>query len=669
MKPRQQCLGFFLPRLSIIIFCITIEAQYLHERVVVLYYPIPLSFMKRSFPFFLVINFCLLLPLTLPAFVGKDTLTIQAVDTFRYKFFTGNLFKTADQKEAYNLHGFEHYDLRGSLGNSGQAILNYYAWQPVAHLGFRFFQNDFAPQLMNEDSVRYSDAHQPYTKLFLIAGQYKEANFSFVHSQNVNKNLNFTASFKRIRSTGTYLRQNTNLTSFYISSNYKSPGKRYYLLANVIYNVDKPLVNGGIKNDSDVVHASLGANRALYPVNLNGAQRRYRNRAYNMVQFFNLGYHPALTDSLQPLVFCPTSAFSISTRISDEAIVYSDLYPDSGYYSNVMISHLLTHDSVYFYRIRNAIGWNTWEMKRTGAKRKIGLFLNAENEFVQIKQLAGDTAIVNWVAHAGIFTYADTALNYKVKVTGEYGLAGYNAGDYRADLSAEKSFFSRKVTAGLDGVASLARPDLMSEVYSGNNFSWRTHFDKEGSDALRAFIRSDRYQLEVGGFIRHSDHPVYYNTEALPWQLPGTLDITGAYAYKKLDLGKWCFVNRITWQSVPSNDAIRLPEWVTEHSLYYHNSIKHILYYQLGVDVFYFSSFLANSYMPATGQFYTQDQKSIGNYPYGDLFLNVQVRTVRVFIKYEHINAGIPSYSFFLAPGYAAPDRALKFGVSWIFNN
>ncbi|MFI5151560.1 MAG: putative porin [Bacteroidia bacterium] len=625
--------------------------------------------MKLSIRILVLLSVYLSIPAPAPAMNKRDTIKPAAIDTFRYKYFTGSLFKTANQRDVYNLDGFQHYDFRGNLGNSGQAVTNYYAYQPVEHMGFRYFVNDFACYLVQEDSIRYFDAHQPYTKLFMVAGQNKEANFSFVHSQNVNKNLNFTASFKRIRSAGIYLRQSTNLTSFYISSNYKSPNRHYYLLANIIYNVDKPQVNGGLVNDSDATHATLGGNRAVFHVLLNGAQRRYRQRSFNMTQFFNIGYHPAINDSANIPAFCPTSAFSLSTKISDETLVYADQALDSGFYANHFYSKLVTHDSVYFYRIRNSIGWNTWEMKRSGMKRKLGVFINAENEIIRVNQLAGDTLLQNWIAHGGIFSYTDSSSQGRFKMNVEYGLAGYNAGNYRIDLYAARSFMSKKFLLGVDGVASASKPDFMSQVYSSNNFIWKTHFENEGINAANGFVRSGRYQLEAGAFLKHFEKPVYYTSQGLPWQDASGIDVTGAYAYKKIDLGKWSLINRITWQSVPGNEAIRFPEWVTEHSLYYHNSIKKILDYQIGFDVFYFSAFYAKAYMPATGQFYAQDQKMIGNYPYGDIFLNVQVRTVRVFIKYEHVNSGIPSYAFYLAPGYPAPDRAFKFGVSWIFNN
>jgi len=608
-------------------------------------------------------------PLTVAAGNPRDTVKGSVMDTLHVKYYTGELFKPADQKDPYSLKGFEHYDLRGYLGNTGQAVTNYYVDHPVDHLGFRYFNNDFAANLINNDSVRYFDTHHPYTNLFFIAGQQKEANFSFTHTQNINKNLNFAAYFKRIRSDGTYLQQATNLTTFYISSNYKSPGRRYYLLANVIYNVDKPQVNGGIKNDSTLEYNTYGTDRKVIPVNLMGAQRRYRERAYNMTQFFNLGFQPAMTDSTHPPRFCPTSAFSLSTKVSDEAITYSDLYPDSGYYSNQFYSTLLTHDSVYFYRIRNALGWNTWEKKRSSENRKLGMYVNVENELIRINQLAGDTVIMNWVAKAGIFTYSDTSRSRSIKLTGEYGLAGYNSGDYRGELSAQQGLFKKRMYVGINGVASLARPDFMSEIYSSNNFIWRNHFEKEGIYSGKAFLRSDKYFFELGAFARQENNPVFYTSEALPWQLSSAVNMTGAYAYKELNMGRWCFSNRVTWQSVPVTDAVRFPEWVTDHSLYYHHNIKKILYYQLGVDVFYFSSYYAKIYMPATGQFYVQDQKAIGNYPYGDVFLNVQVRTVRVFVKYEHVNSGFPSFAYYAAPHYPVPDRSLKFGVSWIFNN
>jgi hypothetical protein len=88
---------------------------------------------------------------------------------------------------------------------------------------------------------------------------------------------------------------------------------------------------------------------------------------------------------------------------------------------------------------------------------------------------------------------------------------------------------------------------------------------------------------------------------------------------------------------------------------------------EIGASVFYTSAYYANSYMPATGQFYLQNQQKYGNYPFIDFFLNVRVQTVRVFIKIDHLNSGYSGTNYIMTPHYPVNERAFKFGVSWKF--
>ena len=73
--------------------------------------------------------------------------------------------------------------------------------------------------------------------------------------------------------------------------------------------------------------------------------------------------------------------------------------------------------------------------------------------------------------------------------------------------------------------------------------------------------------------------------------------------------------------------------------------------------------------MPATGIFYIQNDKKIGNYPYCDIFLNFKIKQARIFIKYQHFNNGWFSTAYYDSPHYPSPESAFKLGISWYFYN
>ena len=84
----------------------------------------------------------------------------------------------------------------------------------------------------------------------------------------------------------------------------------------------------------------------------------------------------------------------------------------------------------------------------------------------------------------------------------------------------------------------------------------------------------------------------------------------------------------------------------------------------IGFDLFYNTSYYANAYMPSLAVFYQQQEKQLGNYPYFDVFLNIRLKRVRFFLKYEHLNSGWIEKNFFTALHYPKNQAILKI---WYF--
>jgi len=130
----------------------------------------------------------------------------------------------------------------------------------------------------------------------------------------------------------------------------------------------------------------------------------------------------------------------------------------------------------------------------------------------------------------------------------------------------------------------------------------------------------------------------------------------------------WHLNNSILYQYVPDSTIIRLPEYVLEHSLYYENDLfKKAMRLQIGASVYFVSNYFSDKYMPATGQFYLQDDKQYGNYPFIDFFINARVKAVRIFFKIDHLNSGWMGNKYQMTPSYPMNDRAFKLGISWRF--
>ncbi|MBC7863438.1 MAG: hypothetical protein IAF38_10715, partial [Bacteroidia bacterium] len=161
---------------------------------------------------------------------------------------------------------------------------------------------------------------------------------------------------------------------------------------------------------------------------------------------------------------------------------------------------------------------------------------------------------------------------------------------------------------------------------------------------------------------------IFFDSYANPVQANIQLMTSRVGLFGKVNLKKIYLKAKVNYQLTNSEFVFRLPNYVAQAQLYYEDKIfKKNLHWQVGAQATYYSDFKANAYMPATNMYYIQDTKTVGNYPFLDFFINCDIKPVRFFFKLEHINQGLTGSNFMLTPNYPMPDRAFKFGFTWLF--
>jgi len=88
---------------------------------------------------------------------------------------------------------------------------------------------------------------------------------------------------------------------------------------------------------------------------------------------------------------------------------------------------------------------------------------------------------------------------------------------------------------------------------------------------------------------------------------------------------------------------------------------------QLGVNAIANTLWYAPTYSPDLGQFYAQKRELIGNFPYMDIFANIQWHRASIFVKYTNAFYEWPEPGYFSAYHYIRPRRGFKFGIMWPF--
>lgn len=589
--------------------------------------------------------------------------------TYPTKFFSEKQFEFSDSVNFIDnsLSDFQNYIPKTTLGNTGLPF-NTPVYNPFgANLGFQFSRNSYSTYFFKPDNLKFFDTRTPYTDLFYVLGTKKEQLFKMSFSYNVRKNWNVTANFQRIRSEGSYLRQNTNDNLFAVSTNYKTKNNRYWLLASVCYNVAKNAENGGLVNDS-IVKIIGSVDPSLLSVNLSGAKSSNGNRSVFLKQAFNIGRKS--TDTANAGYVNPGSRILITTLFEDNYFKYEDTYEDAltGYYNHIYKDSSKIFDSTYWNIVENEIAWKRLDNgKHRGLRDLLGISFSAKHELVYSGQYRTDSTFNNLFAGVQVYnTYSKNAVWWNV--SGDYDVNGYNQGDYKASFVIRKLLFDSIFDVSLSAIARKQTVDYSFSNYRTSTFYWKNSFLPQETQGISLNVAVKKYDLNFTAAMNMYSNVPYYDNFAIARQYLGKIPVFYAKLEKNFNFFNWHLNNDVNYQYVQDSMIIRLPAFVLRHSLYYENDIlKGAAILQLGASVYYNTEYYANAYMPATGQFYLQDQKKYGNYPFIDVFLCAKIKAVRVFVKVDHLNKGWTGNNYMLTPSYPYATRTIKFGLSWKF--
>lgn len=619
-----------------------------------------MNLFRRTFFLFLFLHSSVIYSLNTDTVkdTGKVSLT---------KWFTENQFEYSDSiNELDNsLYDFQRYISKNIIGNIGLAEQNIYYRPYQLPLGFVYSANNSLNYFFSSRTLKYHKTRVPYTDLFYVIGTKREQVFRGTFSYNIRKEWNITADFSRIRSEGSYLRQSTNDNFISLSTNYKSPNNRYWLLSSVIYNSMKNAENGGLTDDT-LFFNSGNIDEKLLNVNLTLAKRSAENANVYIKQILNFGKRPADTSAADIIV--PTSRLLFVSSIDANSLKYQDDNPSSSYYTSIYYDSTETFDSTFYYNIENELNWKRSDNKKhRGFNDLLGLGFSFKHQLINIKQKSLDTTFNNLIGGFEFFnTYSSHSFWWNLSA--KYVLEGYNKDDFHSSLNfiKESNDSLTKVTLKLE--TRQQNPDFIYNRFLSNHFIWENIFEKSRSNGIEISLKMKKIKFETCFSAYNYKNVLYFDNYSLPRQYNSFIPIFSIFIKKDISFFKWHFDNKIIYQYIPDSTVIRLPAFITENSIYYENYLlKKALLLKIGASIYYTTSYFSNSYMPVSGQFYVQDEKKYGNYPFIDFFINAKVKSVRVFFKIDHLNSGWNGKGYMLTPDYPYPGRTFKLGVSWRF--
>ncbi|MBH83557.1 MAG: hypothetical protein CMP70_02660 [Flavobacteriales bacterium] len=460
---------------------------------------------------------------------------------------------------------------------------------------------------------------------FSSKGQFIKVN----HQQFINDYILFNLNFDKFSQEGIFNRENLKLHN--ISTNLLFNNKRQTYSAKLTLGYQKFITdeNGGLLNFSDINFDDP----LLYQVSLLNAQNEVKNRNHKLVQKFKL-----------------TDKRSIINKLSilSNRKIYSDNFPNSGFYQNLFIDSIQTFDSLSNIAITNSFGITF-------------------NNFILSQLFHKRHAHINTIDSTD-FDYGLSLNYFNYRRSLSFSSELYKSNDLNFSL---KKIFNLKLlnhTLSLDYDRSRV-PILINSYYS-NHYRFDNDFNNIKIAKATYFVKYKNYSF-ISYLIHYSDY-VYLNQDSHYQQYQKAI----IKLYNKLTINlnwkKFHTTQTIEYQYADNTSIIRFPEFNYNTSLWIESNLfSDNLNTQIGADMNYFTSYYAMAYNPALAKFYLQDNQLIGDVPLISVFLKLKVHNMFICMRYRNIISLINTNAdvYYLIPNYPNYPASFQLSVVWKLNN
>ncbi len=570
------------------------------------------------------------------------------------------------------------------LGVVGSAQNNQ-LFSPLEETGFHSGINAYNAYLWRPRDIRIYDNRSPYTRLLYVMGGEKENILNLAHSQKfLNEQLGASFKFQLYNQVGAYNHQNTDVKSFQGGLSYRVKNKRYSINTQYYHNKQTLSENGGLLNISDF-EENRETNRKVFTTNLETGenlirisglalkQQYYLSKAepdFSKIPDTNIIEHEgySVTHFKKPY-FDPVSHLGRILHYFNyerQNYRYTDQEQNSKIYEG--IPYYATPDSTIFFdsiglrKYENEIIYSNTDYKdKPNNPKFLNYFAGGRHEYIEYEQDSAKRYFQHFAVIGGVFINISNNLSLLSDV--EYYIGDYLNNDFKFDA---KLFFKLKSNVLTGGFRLNHRSaDWIFQNYSTSRFTWDNDFDKVDIQLL--YFKFERKNLKLFAHIRNITHYVFFNEVIVPEQTHNNIQHLMVKLEKNFVLKHWGSDLVLTYQSISHPSIIRVPEITGKAKFYYHNFFfENALDLEIGVEFYYFTKYMADKYMPAVRAFHLQNDQEIGDFLIADVYANIKLGKARLFVRYDHFNAGLMGYNYYASPDYPMQDASFKFGVNWI---
>ena len=631
----------------------------------------------------------------------------------------------------FNEYPYYHEDINTtSLGVSGSPEQSYNYFKRASTENAIFYTTSQRYSYSPETLPNYN-TKTPYTELAywgtLFANKDKEeSNIKILTTQNILPELNLTLEYRRYGGNGLLKREDTNNRNAVISGNYM--GKRYLMHTGFIYNKVARSENGGIVDNFWIRDTTVDAREIdiylkdassttkkntvfldqsyripfTFIENLKGRKERLRKAAVRdsimasgdsaaIAQLLEEealeleeGEADADTASINKdittAIIGHSSEYSVFRRIYQDNISKSDEFGRKFYNDRFYLNPTKSADSLRVMKFENRffIRLQPWKSDGIVSKLDVGIGDKLANYF-SFKRTDYIQGSSNTLLNSA-YLYAGAKGQYKKYFTwdarGEYTFLGYEVNDFgiHANMTFSAYPFRRAKNSPLTLKAhfetTLKEPDYYEQHLCTNHYMWDNDFGKISTTKLGAELEIPRWDLNAAFDYALLSNNIYYDTEGIVRQNSAPMSVMSASLRKDFKVWKLHFENEGLFQLSSNKDVLPLPMLALNLRYYLQfDVVKKVMQMQIGANIAFTTKWYAPAFNPVLGVFHNQNVAEYGNCPYIDAFVNIQWKRACIFVKLVNANMGWPNKSadYFSADGYIAPQRAIKFGISWPF--
>lgn len=539
---------------------------------------------------------------------------------------------------------------------------------PGFDLGFNSMNSWLFDTRSNDEKIVYSPT--PYTNLNYTQGEKELIFIEASHTQNLKSRINAGIDYRRIKANN-YLFYNfdnqtydrvriPNIYNLKFYTSYRSKNDKIYMFGNLFFNKSTLRESGGLKNTS-AFDSTSGKLRAFenYLSNATNITKQYAASIKSFYRFGKFKYQIIEKDTSKRdttgFEFTPKFYFFHDIYLSQTTYNYNDPNNDTQYYEKTFFGKG-NSDSMALKEMSNSFGF-AFKTKKITSQSKAEL-----SNYGVFNKIYGQESFYNFSIKSNI-EHNSSFYNQNLTsgIDAVYFISGYNKNDYLL-----KAFLLLKKNAEYS-VSAIAFSQKHSPAYIQNRFFsnhqiWDQKLSKTERNGL--ILKFNFYKIKTKFALSICDlknNPMYsLNSPPKPYDFKYiSFDVQN-----KTSIRNFHFDNRVIYQKL---DKIKnFPEFTINGQLYFENKLfrKNMLA-RIGIDYSWVSEFKADFYVPYTRQFVLQNDVSIGNYPYFNVFLSASIQTVNIYIRYEHINEGMSGANYYSTYLYPNVPRFFSLGINW----